>query len=210
MSLPPLSAVVKAITFSVAGDDGAKRTLRVNVREVMESGRNFGLYVWDSALILSELLCQLPHLVKGQCILELGCGVGLPGIVAAKLGAASVTLSDADIFPHVLHNCKINCTLNNLNVAGCGGDEDDGNDTDNDDHHHHSTVFDEITPASLKRRRIDISSSCRVAVDGLSWGRTTSSMLRTRRSTRKRPHLLLGADIFYNIKGRQKRSKSSS
>jgi len=49
--------------------------------------------LWPSALGLSEFLLRSPELVEGKSVLEIGCGLGLPGIVAGKLGG-NVTLTD--------------------------------------------------------------------------------------------------------------------
>ncbi len=53
----------------------------------------FGLMLWESAVTLAELIAG--RNVAGLHILELGAGVGLPGIVAA-LGGAHVTQIDID------------------------------------------------------------------------------------------------------------------
>lgn len=46
----------------------------------------YGLLLWESAVGLAEYLTKHPHLVRGKRVLELGCGVGVAGIVARKLG----------------------------------------------------------------------------------------------------------------------------
>lgn len=53
----------------------------------------YGLLLWASAIGLAEELAARPALVAGKRVLELGAGVGLPGIVARNLGAA-VTQTD--------------------------------------------------------------------------------------------------------------------
>lgn len=47
----------------------------------------YGLLLWESAVALAQELEQHPHLVAGRRVLELGTGVGLPGLVARSLGA---------------------------------------------------------------------------------------------------------------------------
>lgn len=47
-----------------------------------------------AAVGFSQYLSLNPDVVKGKKILELGAGLGLPGIVASHLGAKSVTLSE--------------------------------------------------------------------------------------------------------------------
>lgn len=49
--------------------------------------------LWHAAIALGRYLMEKEVITPGLQTLEIGCGLGLPGIVAAKLGAA-VTLSD--------------------------------------------------------------------------------------------------------------------
>ncbi len=42
--------------------------------------------LWPSAIALSEYLTEHSTLVKNQEVIELGCGLGLPGMVASTLG----------------------------------------------------------------------------------------------------------------------------
>ena len=51
-------------------------------------------WVWDGAAPMAEFLCEHPERVRGKTVVELGAGPGLPGIVAARLGAARVVLTD--------------------------------------------------------------------------------------------------------------------
>lgn len=47
-------------------------------------------YVWSSAILLADRLATGEVDVKGKRIVELGCGLALPGIVAAQMGAEQV------------------------------------------------------------------------------------------------------------------------
>jgi predicted nicotinamide N-methyase len=49
--------------------------------------------LWPSSMGLSEFLVNNPGLLKNKTVLEIGCGLGLCGIVAATLGG-SVLLTD--------------------------------------------------------------------------------------------------------------------
>lgn len=49
--------------------------------------------LWPSAIGLAQFLLRHPLIAKNQSVLELGCGLGLPSIVAGGYGA-TVTLSD--------------------------------------------------------------------------------------------------------------------
>ena len=54
-----------------------------------------GLKVWECTLDMLQFISDKgADLVAGKRVLELGCGQGLPGIMCAKLGAASVLLQD--------------------------------------------------------------------------------------------------------------------
>lgn len=74
---------------------------------------NFGDSVWPAAKELGTLLWNNIPFVKGKHVIELGCGPGLSGIVAAKCGA-HVTFTDKRIPYCILENCKANCDLNGL------------------------------------------------------------------------------------------------
>jgi len=53
----------------------------------------YGLMLWASAVGVAERLAEQPELVMGGRVLEVGAGVGLPGIVAQSLGGR-VTQTD--------------------------------------------------------------------------------------------------------------------
>lgn len=55
----------------------------------------YGVAVWPSAIALVHEIAGRPEDFEGRKFLELGAGVGLPGIVAASLGA-SVVQTDRD------------------------------------------------------------------------------------------------------------------
>lgn len=101
------------------------------VKERQHSQFDVGFVMWPAAVILSRLLCRRPELVRGRRVLEIGAGLGLAGLVAARLqqtatggteplnrgsaasgrrGAASVTLSDFN--PLVLRALEANVALN--------------------------------------------------------------------------------------------------
>jgi hypothetical protein len=75
---------------------GVAEVFEVRVAECTYSEGGTGWRVWPCALLLSCWLAaerrelQLPTLR----VLELGCGLGLPGLTAAALGAAESVLSD--------------------------------------------------------------------------------------------------------------------
>ncbi|KXS12771.1 hypothetical protein M427DRAFT_59295 [Gonapodya prolifera JEL478] len=56
---------------------------------------NVGLQLWSGALLLADYLLARPELVREKTVLELGAGLGLPSIVAARFcGATRVTATD--------------------------------------------------------------------------------------------------------------------
>lgn len=70
--------------------------------------------LWPSAIALSEFLVDNSKLVKDMSVLEIGCGLGLAGIVAAKLGGL-VTLTD--YLPAALEFAEYNWKLNFKTMA---------------------------------------------------------------------------------------------
>lgn len=72
----------------------------------------YGLALWPSSIALAyEIAARNPASFAGKRILELGAGTGLPGIVAATLGA-DVTQSDRQDVALML--CKANGRRNNV------------------------------------------------------------------------------------------------
>ncbi|MEO8605481.1 MAG: hypothetical protein ABI629_23125, partial [bacterium] len=47
----------------------------------------YWMHLWPGALALARLLATIPDLGAGRRVLELGCGLGLPAVLAARRGA---------------------------------------------------------------------------------------------------------------------------
>ncbi|KAI0363050.1 hypothetical protein BV20DRAFT_1040100 [Pilatotrama ljubarskyi] len=83
-------------------------------RTTIESGTT-GLRTWSASLVLAQYLLNHPELVQNRRVLELGCGVGFLGIVAASVqmqdrtGSESVWLTDVN--EPVLQRCEENLRL---------------------------------------------------------------------------------------------------
>ena len=71
--------------------------------------RPYGIVVWPSAIALAHELAGRE--LAGKRVLELGAGTGLPGIVAASLGARVVQTDRQQV---VLHVCKRNAERNGV------------------------------------------------------------------------------------------------
>lgn len=70
--------------------------------------------LWPAAIGLSRHLIKSNIIKPGITVTEIGCGLGLPGIIAGKLGA-DVTLTD--YLAEALDFAKQNWELNNTQVA---------------------------------------------------------------------------------------------
>lgn len=70
--------------------------------------------LWPSAIALSRHLVKTKMVNKNTNVLEIGCGLGLPGITAGKLGG-NVTLTD--YLPEAIEFAKQNWKLNNSEHA---------------------------------------------------------------------------------------------
>eukprot|EP00741_Cyanophora_paradoxa_P003399 tig00000704_g3302.t1 len=88
----PGFAVASGGDFVSVGDGADALSLCV----VQRARGEYGNYIWPSARILAEYLWRRRELVEGRTVLELGCGVSLPGLAAAALGAKRVLLTDLD------------------------------------------------------------------------------------------------------------------
>uniref|UniRef100_A0A3B4TR58 Methyltransferase 23, arginine n=1 Tax=Seriola dumerili TaxID=41447 RepID=A0A3B4TR58_SERDU len=80
----------------------------------------YGMYVWPCAVVLAQYLWTQREALKDKTVLELGAGVSLPGVVAARCGA-KVILSDSARTPLCLENCRRSCGANGLHDVGVLG-----------------------------------------------------------------------------------------
>ncbi|XP_029456269.1 methyltransferase-like protein 23 isoform X2 [Rhinatrema bivittatum] len=71
------------------------------------------MYVWPCAVVLAQFVWFHRRELTGKKILEIGAGVSLPGVVAAKCGA-EVILSDSAELPQCLENCHQSCQMNDV------------------------------------------------------------------------------------------------
>ena len=125
--LPPKMKELKrelAKRYKVAFEDFTVREhvfhiLKVTDLETLLAGKDpfknveefpFWIRLWESAMILADLMMTTPPR-PGQTLLELGAGLGAPGIAAAANGYR-VTLSDYE--PHILDFERINTAANKL------------------------------------------------------------------------------------------------
>jgi len=69
--------------------------------------------LWPSALQLMEILWQRRRIIENKRLLELGCGLALPAILAAKLGAKAMA---TDFHPDAAGCCCHNAMKNNADV----------------------------------------------------------------------------------------------
>lgn len=74
----------------------------------------FGHYVWPCAIRLAEWIYANPGSFENKVVLELGCGVGLSGIAAAKCGAKKVIFTDKAGNTESIRLAKKNCSANNV------------------------------------------------------------------------------------------------
>ncbi|HEX8288924.1 MAG TPA: methyltransferase domain-containing protein [Pyrinomonadaceae bacterium] len=71
----------------------------------------YGVTLWASAIALTHEIASRGDAFRGTRVLELGAGTGLPGIVAATLGAQVVQTDRSEL---VMSLCKRNILLNDV------------------------------------------------------------------------------------------------
>lgn len=69
----------------------------------------YGVVLWPAAIALAHDLAARADALRGRRVLELGAGTGLPGIVAASLGARVVQTDRQELAMSV---CRRNAALN--------------------------------------------------------------------------------------------------
>ncbi|KAI8925281.1 hypothetical protein BC831DRAFT_461746 [Entophlyctis helioformis] len=71
-----------------------------------------GFQTWGGGVMLAKMIDQMVIDVTDHNVLELGCGTGLTGLVAARAGSRLTVLTD--YHPTVLNNVQRNVEANNL------------------------------------------------------------------------------------------------
>lgn len=83
--------------------------------DMMDERIPYWAELWASALAMSQYLVDSNMDWNGKKVLEIGAGLGLPSIVAGKLGATDVTISD--YLPEAVDFAQQNWNRNNLHQA---------------------------------------------------------------------------------------------
>ena len=78
--------------------------------------------VWPGAVNLAAFIAEHPTLVKFLRVAELGSGLGVPGLTAAKVGASTVTLIDREAF--ALHCAMSTAVVCGLQTGPCPGTDE--------------------------------------------------------------------------------------
>ncbi|KAM4598415.1 histone-arginine methyltransferase METTL23 isoform 1-T2 [Polymixia lowei] len=97
--------------FTFGENKNTWQSLTVSIPEVLDP--QYGMYVWPCAVVLAQYVWAQREELKEKTVLELGAGVSLPGVVAAKCGA-KVILTDSAELPLCLENCRRSCAANSL------------------------------------------------------------------------------------------------
>ncbi len=98
-----------------SGKDELLSTDEINlpIDEGQTSVDQVGWDIWESATdLLCRFLVAYPHLVRDRHVIELGAGVGVVSILAAKLEAANVVCTDYDTV--ALSMASLNAKLNHV------------------------------------------------------------------------------------------------
>jgi len=78
--------------------------------------------VWPAAINLAAYIAKNPDLINGQRVAELGSGLAVAGLTAAKMGASTVTLVDREAY--ALHCAMSTAELCGLPTGPVPGSED--------------------------------------------------------------------------------------
>jgi len=95
--------------------DQDKGPVEVTIPEQLAA--SYGLYIWPSAPVLAWYIWLNQDQFIRKRVLELGAGTALPGLLAAKLGASKVILTDSLKLPHCIQNCEEGVQLNSLSES---------------------------------------------------------------------------------------------
>jgi predicted nicotinamide N-methyase len=72
--------------------------------------------VWPAAVALSQFIIRHPHYTQDKGVLELGAGLGLPSMVAARCAAAVLASDYAEEAVHAMRQTVMHNHLHNIQV----------------------------------------------------------------------------------------------
>jgi predicted nicotinamide N-methyase len=93
--------------------DGGEEWVHVKESKSIASDGSTGVHCWPSAVALSNYWLQNKSRLEGKSCLELGCGVGLTGMVIVKM-CKTKTYIFSDYHPSVFKKIRDNLLLNGL------------------------------------------------------------------------------------------------
>ncbi|GJL58608.1 MAG: hypothetical protein NPIRA03_14650 [Nitrospirales bacterium] len=112
---------VKVVTLPKIGDIPivCKAKRDISIETPLDAGDDESLgwgywdRIWPSEVAISECLIHwfFPSKLQGVKVLEIGCGTGLAGVVAVRLGAFTMF---SDMVPITLEAVKESCRLNHI------------------------------------------------------------------------------------------------
>ncbi|KAF2069465.1 hypothetical protein CYY_009220 [Polysphondylium violaceum] len=98
---------------------------KFKTRQLQYNSVGLGYKLWDSSLLLSEIILRNSSLFVDQSILEIGSGCGLSGSIAAAQGCKSFLLTD--FVDAVNLNIQFNLDLNFKNIPNLNNPITDNN-----------------------------------------------------------------------------------
>ncbi|EGC31266.1 hypothetical protein DICPUDRAFT_57790 [Dictyostelium purpureum] len=117
----------KTVGFGKYDKKEREHEKEIFIREMSIIEGGIGCSIWDAAIILSRWIYKNQNAFEGQSVLELGSGVGLPGILSAYY-AKNVTLTD--YLNPLVENLKYNVELNAKQQEGFDSDDEEAQSVD--------------------------------------------------------------------------------
>ncbi|EGG14142.1 hypothetical protein DFA_11909 [Cavenderia fasciculata] len=146
----------------------------IHIREMSIIQGGIGCAIWDAAIIFSRWVYKNTQVFDGQKVLELGSGVGLPGILASYY-AAHVTLSD--YLPPLIENLQYNVDLN-------AKQKNDGSDDEEED--------EQEQEEGTTEQKIDIRN--RIDIKLLNWDEIDNIEVKEE----DKYDIIFGSELTYN------------
>ncbi|KAK4698958.1 structural maintenance of chromosomes protein 6, partial [Phenoliferia sp. Uapishka_3] len=118
LSAHPRHGVPRA-AFIYSAPLRAPNPLTISLRVPAERVKGkYSHYVWNAGLLMSDKITAGELDLQGKTVLELGAGAGLPGIVAAKSGAAKVRRRDEERRPRLISRLGYQVVLSDYDDEG--------------------------------------------------------------------------------------------